>query len=439
MPRLGSSRAFFVTICSSLLLTTTSSVFAATAKTTSNLRKLVLQQQKQLALQAKEIKQLQQEMHTVKTTRQQRVIIYKRPTTPKHSKKRTDLFKLKVNKKLVKFHVKGQFNQAMIYSNDSRQNKLFFTTNENSVSRVNIGADIHPSDKITVGGHVELGLKLNSSSAVTQNDPTPPSSIDMRKIEVFVKTKHLGNLWLGKGSTATDNTSEIDLSGTTVAAYSPVNYIGGGLYFRTPGSDVYTNNPQVNDAFDNLDGFSRKSRIGYDTPKFHGAWVSASAMENNSADVALKIKQNFHNIKFAGAIGQTTKQTINDVRGNVTDGSFSVLLPNGLNGTVAAGYVNAIAASRKDPNYYYVKLGLLRKYFHLGKTAVSLDYGKYSNFDQNNDIGKTYGADIVQYLEGWNLAIYAGYRKFMLTRTSASFKNINIVLAGAIFKFNFLR
>jgi hypothetical protein len=90
---------------------------------------------------------------------------------------------------------------------------------------------------------------------------------------------------------------------------------------------------------------------------------------------------------------------------------------------------------RKDTTFYYVKLGYQKKFFPIGKTALSADIGEYKALSQNSDVGRTYAADIVQNIVNWNLAIYAGYRKFKLSRRDARFNDIDIAATGAIFKF----
>ncbi len=87
-----------------------------------------------------------------------------------------------------------------------------------------------------------------------------------------------GTLRLGQGDTATNGTSEVDLSGTAVAAYSSVADVGGGFEFRDNGDIGIT----VRDSRSNFDGLSRKDRVRYDTPRWAGFFASGSRGQQRS-------------------------------------------------------------------------------------------------------------------------------------------------------------
>jgi hypothetical protein len=88
-----------------------------------------------------------------------------------------------------------------------------------------------------------------------------------------------GTLRLGQGDTATNGTSEVDLSGTDVAAYSSVDDVGGNFEFRDNGVGTGIT---VSDSRSNFDGLSRKDRVRYDTPKWAGFFASGSVGNNSS-------------------------------------------------------------------------------------------------------------------------------------------------------------
>ena len=76
-----------------------------------------------------------------------------------------------------------------------------------------------------------------------------------------------------------------------------------------------------------------------------------------------------------------------------------------------------------------------RKFFSVGLTALSIDMGRYYDFQQNSDHANSYGVQIVRNITAWDLAMYAGYRYFKLHRASATFIALNLVMAGALYKF----
>lgn len=338
--------------------------------------------------------------------------------------------------------ITGQIDEAMVGSNDGQESDLFFVTNDNSPSLINVSGLLQANDDFSLKSQIELGFKVNLSTYVSQSDPTPSPTIDERRIEMILDSKRLGKIWFGKGSTASDGTAEVDLSGTDIINESSVYYFGGGLYFRNDGdADTFTTHPQVYDAFDNLDGLGRKNRIRYDTPSLYGFSLGASAIEANRQDVALKYDHNFGKTEIAGAFAFATKRQrdslegVELVSGKNLDGSLSILFPCGINITGAGGKIIADTVNRDDPNYYYAKLGYQKQFFNFGKTAVSIDYGKYNDFALNDDRGTTYSADLVQNISKWDFAVYAGFRNYELDRVDTSYNRINLYILGAILKF----
>lgn len=338
--------------------------------------------------------------------------------------------------------ISGQIDEAMVESTDGQESDLFFVTNDNSPSLVNLYGSLQANNDFSLNAQIELGFKVNLSTLVSQADPSPKPEIDERRIEMILDSKRYGKIWFGKGSTATDGTAEMDLSGTDVIAESSVYYFGGGLYFRNANdAATYSTHPQVRDAFDNLDGLGRKNRLRYDTPNWNGFYLSTSAIEGNKQDVAVKYDKKFNQTEIAGAIAFATKRELDALAGQELatgknfDGSLSILFPCGINITGAVGKILADTDGRDDPIYYYSKLGFEKQFFNFGKTAFTIDYGNYNNFAQNDDKGITYSADLVQNVSNWNFAVYAGYRNYRLDRVDANFDHINLYILGAILKF----
>jgi predicted porin len=327
----------------------------------------------------------------------------------------------------------GQISVVGFQADDGKFNRTYIGTNSISNSRFNINSELLFSPALTLGSRIQLGLKTNPSESISQTQPNS-SSIQIRRAEAYLKTKRWGTLTFGQGETASDNTAYADLSDTEIAGRASVEDIGGGLYFNGVSS-----NPQVRDAFNGLDGFSRKVRLRYDSPKFHGALVSASLIAGSHSDIALKWGKQLGKTKVAVELAYTSPKNIssgsNRARGNETNGSLSIVLPAGLSLTSAAGQVRANSAGRKNPYYYYIKPGYEFHYFKMGLTALSLDYGQYYNFNQNKDKGTTHGAQVVQDFNPLDLAVYMGYREFALSSPGRRFSDIHLFLMGAMYQF----
>ena len=260
-------------------------------------------------------------------------------------------------------------------------------------------------------------------------------TLDIRQANIFIVSKRFGKLSLGKGNTASDTTAEADLSGTKDADYSAIQKVGGSLFFTSPGVAI-ASNPQVGNALNNLDGFSRKNRLRYDSPSLYGFSLSGSLIAAKRNDIALRFSKKIAKTKVKAAIAYTSPQTLNTDRGNFLDGSLSALLPNGLSVTVAGGMIRVKqAAGRIFPHYYYVKPGYQAKLNCLGKTAFSANYGRFDDFIQNGDKATVYGAQLEQYVTAWQFAFYIGYRNISLRRPSTQFGHINMVLVGGRLNF----
>ena len=92
----------------------------------------------------------------------------------------------------------------------------------------------------------------------------------------------------------------MDLSGTSVVAYSGIAYMAGGLEFSRDSTGAI--GPQINATFSNLDGLSRDDRLRYDTPRFGGFKASASVIDGGSWDVAGRFSGEVSGAKVAGAV-----------------------------------------------------------------------------------------------------------------------------------------
>ena len=202
----------------------------------------------------------------------------------------------------------GQINQLGFYENDGDKGKAFFGTNSNSDTRLDIDSIKRLKNNNAIGSHLELGFDNSPSNAISQNT-TNTQSIDTRVAEIYYQS-NWGKVLLGKGKTASDDTANSDLSGTSIIARSSVGDIGGGLFFYNRGTETINGSPIVSNVFNNFDGFSRKNRFRYDTPVYHGFSASASEIEGSDRDVALHYANQFGQTKFVAQMAYNVKTNI---------------------------------------------------------------------------------------------------------------------------------
>lgn len=333
----------------------------------------------------------------------------------------------------VKLAVSGQVNRAVNMVDDGDNTKAYFVDNDVSNSRIRFIGTAKMTEDLSLGSRIEFAFAPNESSTVTQgNEGGDENYIQGRWAEVSLDSKSYGKLSLGKGDTASNNTSQVDLSRTDVIMYSSISDIVAGLQFRTKNGKDLTG-IEVSDAFNDQDGLSRQSRVRYDTPSFYGFNLAGSVVSDQRSDAALFWGGQGLGFKAAGAAAVSNpNQNETDLKYN---GSFSILHDmTGLNFTVSAGMLDR--DNQDDAANLYAKLGWIAKFFDLGPTAFGVDYTRSYNLPAENDEGYSVGAAIVQSFDQFGTELYFQYRLYSLDRDSGpSVEDINVGTVGARIKF----
>ena len=333
----------------------------------------------------------------------------------------------------VKLAISGQVNRAVNMVDDGDNLKAYYVDNDVSNSRARLVGTAKLNDDLTLGSRLEFAFAPNESSTVTQgNEGGDENYVQGRWAEVSLASKTYGKLSLGKGDTASNNTSQVDLSRTDVILYSSVSDIVAGLQFRTRGGKNLTG-IEVSDAFNDQDGLSRQSRLRYDTPSFYGFSLAGSVVSNQRADAALFWGGQGYGFKAAAAAAVSDPNQDNtDLRYN---GSFSMLHEDtGLNLTLSSGLLDR--DDRDDPLNLYAKLGWIAEFWDLGTTAFGVDYTRSFNTSAEDDEGYSIGAAVVQLIEPFGTELYLQYRLFSLDRDAGpGVADIHAGTLGARVKF----
>lgn len=336
-------------------------------------------------------------------------------------------------KKGVKLTVSGQVNRGVLFADNGDDSDIFYVDNDNSSTRVRFIGIGELTDDITVGSQIEVQFESNSTAAIRidQDSSAGPNNFTERKLELYVDSGRFGRLWLGQGDTASNGTSEVDLSGTNVINYSGIADMAGGIAF----SDDNVLGPRINQVFSNFDGLSRDDRIRYDTPSFSGFKGSVSAIEGGAADVAIRFAGEISGTKVvaAAAFANANSKDANDF--TQYNGSVSVLTPIGISVTAAAGTRDLDRVSGDDPIFYYGKLGYTFDVVEFGATSVSIDYAVVDDLEQEGDEARSYGIFAVQRYDKIGVDFYIGARNHELDRPSSNFDDVVAVLVGAKVRF----
>jgi predicted porin len=332
--------------------------------------------------------------------------------------------------------VYGQINRGLLYYDDGNTDDIRHVDNDASSTRLGFRGSVAANEDLSVGALLEVQFESNSTAAINQADNTAvgPNNFTERKLEVFFASNRFGKLSIGQGDTASNSSSEADLSGTALAGYSAVNDFAGGLDFASSATGALSG-ITVGAVFTNLDGLSRDDRLRYDTPPLANFVLSSSFVDGGEWDVGLGYGSEFPGLKVAGKLGYANQSATRTFPETIVSGSLSALLRSGLNLTFAGGQADDSDSARDAIDFWYGKLGYIASIFPVGASHFSLDYGAYDNAAASGDEGRAYGVQFVQTIPPWGTELYAGYRNYSLDRAGASFDDISGVLTGVRVKF----
>jgi hypothetical protein len=398
------------------------------SQTLERLEGLIKEQQKQLEMLQKQVNQFKQTAIEAQTqAKEAKSVAEEAKTTALAPPEKV----VTSGQERVKLSISGQVNRAMNVADDGKDTEAYFVDNDASNSRVRFVGTVKATDDLTLGSKIEVAIAPNESSDVDQENEESGDFFDQRWAEVSLESKRFGKVSLGKGDTASNNTAEVDLSKVDVIAYASVADIAGGLLFRTKSGDTLTD-ISIGDAFKDLDGLSRKSRLRYDTPTFHGFKLAGSLVSDQRYDGSLWWGGQGYGFKAAAAVG-IAEPNEDDTSGQYS-GSFSVLHEaTGLNLTVSAGLKDRDNVD--DPTNFYIKPGWIANFFSVGETAFAVDYTRSENLPTEDDDGYSFGVAAVQYFEDYGTELYAQYRLYSLDVGGPSVNDINVGTVGARVKF----
>jgi predicted porin len=304
----------------------------------------------------------------------------------------------------IEVRLSGQVNRALMHVDDGAKSNVFFVDNNNSSTRFRLSATAPVTTGLRAGAVFEAEFRSNASSAVSFESPESDATLDERHMDVFFEGGW-GKLSLGQGDAAANGAMEVDLSGTSVIAWSGTSNLGSSFGFRD-GTGALTG-ATIGNTFSNLDFESRYDRIRYDSPKFGGFSVAGSWGTKDAGrdvgELALWYSGDMGALgRLAGAIGFSNQQAVpGGEEDEVVGGSLSWLHGSGLNLTVAHAQRDFRVGD--EATFTYAKLG-----YKFGRHAVALDWGVGEDQvagAESDMIGVGYVWSPVAWAE-----IYAGYK-----------------------------
>lgn len=400
----------------------------AMAQSAAELRELIELQRQQIEQQARQLELMEERLQELEA---QAIVADELPPSPALPPEVVaDESRVRSGDTGISLALSGQVNRMVTGAYDGDDTKIFHVDNVNSSSRLRVVGSAK-SEAWTIGTNFEFEMRSNASSEVSQvNEATGIQGFRERKIEAFFDHADFGRVTIGQGDTAANATSEVDLSGTTVIAYSGVADTAGGLLFFDSDADELSGT-SIGNVFNNFDGLSRQDRIRYDTPTFLGFTAAADAISDQRWSGALRWSGQTDDLRAAAAFGYSDPGGDRDW---IISSSASVLhQPTGLSVTVAAaGRDND---GRDEGTYLYGKLGWQRDLFSFGRTHLAVDYGRNDDVAVEDDQAESIGFAAVQNIEDFGIELYGLYRWHTLDRNGADFDDVHIFTLGTRVRF----
>jgi hypothetical protein len=333
----------------------------------------------------------------------------------------------------------GQFTPSLLVVDDGRSTLGYGPVdNSNASSRLGLRLYVGISSGTYLGADLEGEYDGYATDYVDQlnRGGWDGHGALLRHAEGYLNSKQFGTLWIGQGNMASDETAEVDLSGTDVVGYSSVSDLAGGQFFAYAGS-AGLSAITVADAFSNLDGLDRKLRVRYDTPSLAGLTLSASygrevvpeVTGGDVWDLAVRYAGESGPFKVAAAAAYS-----NTGSSNLFDGSASILhVATGISLAGAAGY-NA-GDDGIDGRYLYGKLGYQHTFLDVGTTAFAIDAYVGDNINTVGAESVSLGAFVVQDFDYYQAQVYLGMRSYAYDDDEADYHRLVAALTGVRVKF----
>jgi hypothetical protein len=339
-------------------------------------------------------------------------------------------------KKNTRLAISGQVNRMVFYADDGDQARWFHADNDRSSSRVRFIGTSKLDDTWSAGTTMEVQFESNSTADVTIDQNTAvnaSNSFTQRKLELWFSNKDLGKLSLGQGSTASDGTVEVDLSGTGAISSAGYSSLGSSLPFRVSGTQGTSSGVTVGDMFDTQDGLSRDDRIRYDSPTFVGTKLSTSWVDGDEWDLAARYGREFDGTEVALAAGYRDASPTAQKTGFGLSASVKASFGTSLSASYSNEDIEAVG--RNNEEFWYVKLGHDFTVTDIGGTAVSIDYSQTKDQGANGREGTFYSLAAAQSIDKLGAELYAIVGVYDADLAGVQTEDIAMGGFGALVKF----
>jgi hypothetical protein len=281
----------------------------------------------------------------------------------------------------------GQVSRMMILPDDASGDEIQHVDTGWSGSRFRFTGSEKADNGIEYGFRFEIQARENSAGAANGADLSDSGDNQDNRYQDLYFSGDFGKVSFGKGDGASNGSTEVDLSGTALSSSSN-HQDNWGDFQITPGGMEWR------EVFTMRDGLSRQNRVRYDTPNFSGFSIAGSLDQGDATEFAVRYKGDFGGHQFGAAIFADTTRDRSIANGDsvdsdgddITGGSASLLLTNGLNFTVAFSELDPDDGSDTSDATTF-KVG-----YKMGMHAFSIDVGDGENAagEEGDTTGFTY-------------------------------------------------
>lgn len=312
----------------------------------------------------------------------------------------------------------AHINRAINIVDDGANTEAYFVDNSNYPTLLYVKGSKDLNDDVTVGGVIEYAIQQNAATSVSQDNQDSGLDITSRFFELTADSNRYGKFWLGRGFMSSFLAVEIDKSETwRYNLISPGNSFGGIKFVNTE-DDSLTDIP-VNLVFIDVEAFSFRDRLRYDSPSWYGVQLSGSAGSGNSNDITLRWNRQLGDFDLTAGASIQNNPLVGRIDERLDGGLGIYHTKTGLNFTFGAFQQDYVSEFNKDFNRvdseatgWVTRLGLRRNWFDLGETRTAIDFSRAENILYDDDTADSFGLFVGQMIDDLNLEFYAGYRYY---------------------------
>ncbi|MCC0008337.1 MAG: porin [Hyphomicrobiaceae bacterium] len=380
----------------------------------------------------------------------------------------------------VSLTVSGHVAEQLFFWDDGVESNTYVTgLGVNIYSQFHITGSAKITSDVSAGYKVIIGVEdVDPLFANQDSDDARGNQLILSQNYMWIESAKLGRLSWGFQNHASDNAALLtDASGTGFPA-SWIIYEGASFFINNSagvrlsngaGSSLTWANDFAYCATDEVDGADcagvQTNSIKYTSPNIAGFQILASWGEDDLVDGTLNYSGVWGSFKVLGSVSYaqvtdenyvvSTPGTKKDV-GYLQLGGYVEHMPTGLfvHGAYGREYVDGtegiarVAAGVDDePDHYYLKAGIRRKWTPLGMTVLYGEYGKYNDMISPTAVALGYtdselqrwGVGIWQDIDAAAMSLFANYSNLSLDTklggVDVDVQDFHAVKAGGIIWF----